>query len=36
MQDAGVNIEYMYAFSAKVSQDALAVFRVENSQVPKG
>ncbi len=33
MQDAGVNIEYMYAFSAKVSKDALAVFRVENSQV---
>ncbi|MGD0154284.1 MAG: ACT domain-containing protein [Thermacetogeniaceae bacterium] len=33
MQDAGVNIEYMYAFSAKVSKDALAVFRVENSQI---
>jgi hypothetical protein len=33
MQDAGVNIEYMYAFVAKLSQDedALAVFRVENS-----
>lgn len=33
MQDAGVNIEYMYAFVAKVSLDALAVFRVENPQV---
>jgi hypothetical protein len=33
MQDAGVNIEYMYAFSAKISKDALAVFRVENSEV---
>jgi hypothetical protein len=33
MQDAGVNIEYMYAFSAKISKDALAVFRVENCQV---
>lgn len=32
MQEAGVNIEYMYAFIAKVSKDALAVFRVENSQ----
>jgi hypothetical protein len=36
MQDAGVNIEYMYAFSAKLSQDALAVFRVENSKVAEG
>ncbi len=33
MQEAGVNIEYMYAFSAKISKDALAVFRVENSEV---
>jgi len=33
MQDAGVNIEYMYAFVEKVSQDALAVFRVENPKV---
>ncbi len=33
MQEAGVDIEYMYAFSAKISNDALAVFRVENSQV---
>ncbi|NPV29684.1 MAG: ACT domain-containing protein [Firmicutes bacterium] len=30
MQEAGVNIEYMYAFVEKVSRDALAVFRVEN------
>ena len=33
IQEAGVNIEYMYAFSAKISKDALAVFRVENSEV---
>ena len=33
MQEAGVNIEYMYAFGAKISKDALAVFRTENSQV---
>jgi hypothetical protein len=33
MQDAGVNIEYMYAFSARISKDALAVFRAENSSV---
>lgn len=33
MQEAGVNIEYMYAFVEKVSQDALAVFRVENPKV---
>jgi hypothetical protein len=33
MQDAGANIEYMYAFSARISKDALAVFRAENSQV---
>ncbi len=33
MQDAGINIEYLYAFVAKVSGDALAVFRVENSRV---
>ncbi len=30
MQEAGVNIEYMYAFVEKVSLDALAVFRVES------
>jgi hypothetical protein len=36
MQDAGVNIEYMYAFSAKIGQDALAVFRVENCKVAEG
>jgi hypothetical protein len=33
MQDAGINIEYMYAFVAQVSGDALAVFRVENTRV---
>lgn len=33
IQDAGVNIEYLYAFVGKVSQDALAVFRLENPQV---
>ncbi|MDH7576401.1 MAG: ACT domain-containing protein [Bacillota bacterium] len=33
MQEAGVNIEYMYAFIEKVSRDALAVFRVENVEV---
>ncbi|HHW41558.1 MAG TPA: ACT domain-containing protein [Syntrophomonadaceae bacterium] len=33
MQEAGVNIEYMYAFVEKVSQDALAVFRVENPKI---
>jgi hypothetical protein len=33
MQEAGVNIEYLYAFSARISKDALAVFRVENSSV---
>lgn len=33
MQEAGINIEYLYAFVAKVSGDALAVFRVENSRV---
>lgn len=32
IQDAGVNIEYMYAFSTRISEDALAVFRVENSR----
>jgi hypothetical protein len=31
MQEAGVNIEYMYAFSTKTPEDALAVFKVENS-----
>ncbi len=31
MQEAGLNIEYMYAFVEKVSHDALAVFRVENA-----
>jgi hypothetical protein len=36
MQDAGVNIEYMYAFSAKILKDALAVFRVENLKVAEG
>ncbi|HAA89451.1 MAG: Amino acid-binding protein [Thermoanaerobacterales bacterium 50_218] len=30
MQEAGVNIEYMYAFVEKISKDAIAVFRVEN------
>lgn len=33
MQEAGINIEYMYAFVAQVSGDALAVFRVENTRV---
>lgn len=33
MQDAGINIEYMYAFVAQVSGDALAVFRVENMKI---
>ncbi|MGB9793097.1 MAG: ACT domain-containing protein [Thermacetogeniaceae bacterium] len=33
IQDAGVNIEYLYAFVGKVSQDALAVFRLENPRV---
>lgn len=33
MDEAGVNIEYMYAFAEKVSQDAIAIFRVENSRV---
>lgn len=33
MQDAGVNIEYLYAFVGNVSQDALAVFRLENSRI---
>lgn len=33
IQEAGVNIEYMYAFIEKVSRDAIAVFRVENWQV---
>jgi hypothetical protein len=36
MQEAKVNIEYMYAFSAKISEDALAVFRVDNSSVAEG
>lgn len=30
MKEAGINIEYLYAFVTKVSGDALAVFRVEN------
>jgi hypothetical protein len=33
IQEAGVNIEYMYAFSARIAEDALAVFRAENSVV---
>jgi hypothetical protein len=33
MQEAGINIEYLYAFVAKLSGDALAVFRVENVRV---
>lgn len=33
MQDAGANIEYMYAFIAQLAGDALAVFRVENIRV---
>lgn len=33
MQEAGVNIEYMYAFVERVSRDALAVFRLENTDV---
>ena len=33
MQEIKVNIEYMYAFSAKISEDALAVFKVDNSSV---
>jgi hypothetical protein len=30
MNEAGLNIEYMYAFVASVSREALAVFRVDN------
>lgn len=33
MEEAGINIEYLYAFVAQVSGDALVVFRVENSKV---
>lgn len=33
MQDAGINIEYLYAFVAQISGDALAVFRVENTRI---
>ncbi|HBI27405.1 MAG: ACT domain-containing protein [Syntrophaceticus sp.] len=33
MDEAGINIEYMYAFVAQVSGDALVVFRVENTKV---
>lgn len=33
MQEAEINIEYLYAFVAQVSGDALAVFRVDNSRV---
>jgi len=29
LQDAGINIEYLYAFLEKSSNDALVVFRVE-------
>jgi hypothetical protein len=30
LMSSGVNIEYLYAFVASASQDALAVFRVDN------
>ncbi|MBT9172595.1 MAG: hypothetical protein DDT21_00981 [Syntrophomonadaceae bacterium] len=33
LSEAGVNIEYLYAFIEKSSADALVIFRVENSSL---